>query len=165
MAIRSPKRFATELCVPRGKRIATPVSALVRNDGGNFEDLRNHPTAELAECWLFLKCYEFAAVRAVRMSPWKQCARHTPRTGLIASIALRRTRRKASTSPLMSLLTPGGSKGAAAPFARLSPHSFVVQRKSVPPEVARRRTQSVKPQPEKTKNRAPSSEGAQSISP
>ena len=34
---------------------------------------RSHPTAEFAKRRLFFKCYDFAALRAVSMSPWKQC--------------------------------------------------------------------------------------------
>ena len=104
VAIRSLKRFATELCVPRGIRIATPVCALVRNDLGSCGNAA-HSTAP-----------------AVRMSPWKQCARHTPRTGLIASIAPMRKRSKASTSPLMSPLTPGDSRGPQPPWRVFLPN-------------------------------------------
>ena len=46
------------------------------------QDLCNHPTSDHKSGRLFYKCYEFAAVGAVQQSPWKQCACHTPRTGL-----------------------------------------------------------------------------------
>ena len=39
-----------------------------------------------------------------------------------------------STSGLLSCINSGGLKGVATPFARLSPLSFVVQRKMEPPE-------------------------------
>ena len=38
---------------------------------------QNHPTSDYKLSWLFNECCECAAVRAVSMSPWKQCvARH-----------------------------------------------------------------------------------------
>ena len=33
------------------------------------QTLRNHPTSDYKSGWLFYKCYEFAAVGAVSMSP------------------------------------------------------------------------------------------------
>ena len=57
----------------RLRRSAYPLASACCGCPVRTKDLRNHPTSDHKSGWLFNKCYEFAALRAVRMSPWKQC--------------------------------------------------------------------------------------------
>ena len=66
----------------RLRRSAYPLASACCGCPVRTKDLRNHPTSDHKSGRLFYKCYEFAAVGAVQLSPWKQCACHTPRTGL-----------------------------------------------------------------------------------
>ena len=71
---------------------------------------QNHPTSDYKLSWLFYKCYECTALRAVQSSPWKQCACHTPRTGLNRVKCTIAERNAQSTSEWPKTL-PRGFKG------------------------------------------------------
>ena len=81
----------TKLAAPVGSPIPNflrnPSSADVRRHLPLWEGFwvpkrrmhnRNHPTANFTPRWLFYKCYEFAVVRAVRMSPAEAVQKGAP---------------------------------------------------------------------------------------
>ena len=83
--------------------------------------------------------YDFSGHRSTQRQGNKRqrtprvfASRHRSRLNRVKRTVARRYNQ--STSGFLSRMNPGGLKGVATPFARLSPLSFVVQRKMEPPE-------------------------------
>ena len=150
MAIRAPKRFAND-AVRTKERTDCHTSDVGHWFAMTVETLETHATdqrfANLEVGW-FLKSFNHSGHRSTprqgdkRSAPQGYLLRGTA-ADLIASNALLRTRRH-KVRPVSCQHYPRGFKGIAIPLARLSPLSFVVQRKIWPPEVVARRTRPVK---------------------
>ena len=86
------------LCIPLRDDVSTRLSRLRCREanalgvrcGGKSSSFATTRLQSSNHVGYSLSANVFAALGAVSTSPWKQCACHTPQTGLIASIAQRR---------------------------------------------------------------------------